>query len=336
MTLRVEVQYQGRARMVVARVEHWPGSDEAVVICEFEDDAEAGAWIVTDYRDFYIVPWPRRWLSRPLVLNRQTPYLHRPTQLKPAREKKFRLLLQGTFNGGIARHGLARIFTLPELPTSPNVVVQMPDDDNLYWCPTPKRNDAIPFALAENTTRLSSRKAEVEAQLRSAWRDETSDAHFAWLWFGLSNNEKFLELTGLHNKSEVRARIEGEMRRVMRLMLIYFEMWGPDEQWSLYFVLDGSSHISHEDGRLEKNEQNLHEWNALLRDHLMPQFRDGWREEHRCVGNCWQIEMPWASVEIEQAPTEAEQLEAKRALRGWLAQVTTPDVATRLLESLWD
>ncbi len=336
LELRVEVQWREQTRTVIARVERWPDSDRAVLICELEDDAEAGEWIVTDYRDFYTVPWPHRCLSRPIVVSRQSPYLSRPIKLKPAKEKKFRLLLQGTFNGGIARHGLARIFYLSELPTSPNVVVQMPDDDNLCWCPTSYLNDAVPFALSESAMRLSSRKTEAEAQLRSVWQDEASDARFGWRWSSLSKDEKFLELTGLYNKSEVRARIEEEMRRVMRLILIYFEMWGPDEQWNLYFTLGGRSHISHEDGRLEKNNQQLHKWNALLREYLMPQFHADWDEKHRCVGDCWSIEMPSVSVEIEQPPTAHEQLEAKLALRDWLRGAATPDVAAALLASLDD
>ncbi len=195
-------------------------------------------------------------------------------------------------------------------------------------------NDSIPFSIADESTRLSERNAEAYAQLRSIWKELSSDARFAWQWSSLDRNQKYLELTGLQRKSEVRARIEAEMERVMKLILINYELWGPDEAWSLYFALGNRSVIGHEDGRLEKNDQHLYQWNQLLLNYLMPQFRHDWLRRHACVWDCWSADAPSVNVETESYPTAHEQFEAKLALHDWLADKVTPDVAARLLAGL--
>lgn len=343
LPIRAEVHWyrkmrREQTRCVIARVAQWPTSkaEKAVLICSFEDDAELGEWIVTDKHDFYIVTSPQRWLSHPLTVSSQSPYLSRPKRLNSSNEKSISLLLKDIFSGDTNRHGLARIFYLPELPAKLNIIVQLPNEGSLYWCPSQNLGRAIPFTLAHRTTRLSPQNTEAYNQLRSAWQDTSSDARFAWEWSGLSKSEKILRLTGVPPASGERARVEKEMRRIMRLILINYEMWGPDEQWGLYFELGSRSHIWHEDGRLEKNDQHLHKWNRLLQRYLMPHLRYDWLEKHRCVEDQWPFQAHSAVVEIEHPPTAHEQLEAKLELRDWLRDKTTPDEAARLLAGLDD
>ena len=335
LPIRVEVEWRGQTRMVIVKVSQWLTSsmETAVIICSFEEEAELGEWIITDRNRLRLLSSPQKRLVRHRKLSLTRPYVSHSTEWNQRSEKNLRLLVQGTFNKGIARHGLARIFYLAELRNQLKVVVEMPHDLSLHWCPTQNLNDATPFILDEST-RLSSQNTEAYAQLRNAWQDMLSDARFAWKWSGLNKSEKILEIMSFLEGSDERCHIENEMQRIMRLILINYEMWGPDEQWDLYFVLGGRSVISHEDGRIEKDDQDLHEWNTLLRKSLMPQLRYDLLERHVCVQDCWTLHAPSASVSIEQPPTAHEQLEAKLALRDWLRDVATPDVAAALLASL--
>ncbi len=81
LTLRVEVEWQGRARPVVVQIVQWPAfdSEAAVVLCVMEDDAEAGERIVTDYNALYFVPLPQSLIHRRNKISLTRPYLNHTT-----------------------------------------------------------------------------------------------------------------------------------------------------------------------------------------------------------------------------------------------------------------
>ena len=48
LELRIEVEWRGQTRMVVARLERWLDSRQAALVCQFADDEDEGEWIIVD------------------------------------------------------------------------------------------------------------------------------------------------------------------------------------------------------------------------------------------------------------------------------------------------
>ena len=57
LPIRVEVEWQGRTRPVVANIERWPLHHQLiVVVCQFEEDAGDGEWVLLDHLGIFTFP----------------------------------------------------------------------------------------------------------------------------------------------------------------------------------------------------------------------------------------------------------------------------------------
>lgn len=62
LSLRVEVEWRGSKRTVVARLEQWPNSDKAVLVCQIE--GEDNEFLLRSWSGFYCRDKPQRVLHR--------------------------------------------------------------------------------------------------------------------------------------------------------------------------------------------------------------------------------------------------------------------------------
>ena len=323
LPLHVDVEWQGRTRPVVARLEQWPGSEEALVVCSFEDDKRLGEWVLENNNGLYCRRNPRRLLRRHVTHDGPRP--HCTWRLSGRATRQLKSLIACAFHRYNMGVKPLRIVHLPELPHAPHVAIER--HPYFFWCPSTNRNSFLQFRLGTRPTGFSPPYREAKSQLLDGWKDKSSDARFAWGWASLTKSEKRRLLTGYDGDSN-------EMACVMRWILnssTLFWQHAPRWRWAIRVIPIQDLLRGHCPSlQLETELAQLEIWNAILRAHFIPRGRADLLRDHPCIED----EMRTLShVFVGQAPTAHEQLEAKLQLREWLRDKATPQQIKDLLDT---
>ena len=324
LTLRVEVEWRGSKRMVVARLEQWPGASYAVLSCTREDTGSK--YFVSNGKAFYQLSAPQRWLCRYVAYDIHSRKPQNKTKFNTRGEDKFRSIVQRAFRENNANWGVIRLVQLPELPKKPRVVAEFPE--NLCWCLNPLWPNFMPFRLEPAPTELDLEENIAQQQILDAWNDESSDAYLAWNWATLSKEDKRRQIAGFDGDWN-------ELEHIMKLIMqSSTSLWQLDNEWSWWFSLsNGSGYLDSSNGREDEGTSLLECWREVLCAYFRPKWREEWLIKHLCVNEFWKEFGIFGDVFVKNA-TAHEQIEAKLALREWLRDKATPAVAASLLASL--
>ena len=324
LSLRVEVDWRGQTRTIVARLEQWPDSEEAVLVCSFEGNKSAGEWFIITGKGIYCRRNPNRLLRRYVEYNGPRPQCKWRFSSRGSRQIKALITRAFHQNNWGARPVPAAY--LSELPGSPRVVIKI--HPHFLWCPTTNWHDFLHFKISNRPTGLSYLQREDKGQLLNYWKDRDSDARFAWQWASLSRAAKSQLLTGYEGDITTLTRLMREVLLSSDLFWRHAPMW----HWRICIVstqgrLYGYSPVT----KLKAELDSLSLWESALRAHFMPLAQPNLLQYHSCIEDDLRT---LGQVFVRQPPTAHEQLEAKLALRGWLRDKATPDVAASLLASL--
>ena len=315
LPLRVKVEWRGRKRAVVARLQQWPNSDDAVLVCNF-DDEETGEQLIARGDAFWRLGTPHNWLCRYAVYDIAT---REPAGWSERGQFKLRSCLQRAFASG--KLSCAIIYALPDV-AAPNLVLV--ESDVLYWCYGPDRSSFVPFHLMRS---LPADAQEARHQLESAWQDRLSDARFAWDWANRTEHEHLYLLTGYAGASH---ELKQTMRRVLQASSA---LWQGESIWMW--------NLSAQEGELTGASRNfrgdddlLEPWNWWVRSHYFPDLAHHLRRNHPCVADLWEKRVRGIARVQVAAPTFHEQLEAKLWLRDWLQDKASPEQVQVLLAAL--
>ena len=296
LPLRVEVEWRGRKRPVVARLEQWPNSDGAVLVCDFEDE-EVGEWLVARGDAFWRPGTLHDWLCRYTVYNIAT---REPQSWSEAGQIKLRFCLQRALACG--KLSFAVIYAVRDAP-APNLVLV--ESDVSYWCCGLERSSFVPFHLMR---KLAANAQDAQHQLYSAWSDRASDARFAWDWANSTDHKRLYLLTGYAGACH-------EVERAMKMILRNkSSLWETESCWRWNL---SESELSIESWSGADNER-LEPWNRWVRNHYYPDPNSLLRREHPCVQELWSKRVREVRVTVNGPTSMHEQLEAQLWLREWL------------------
>ena len=321
LPLRVKVQWQGRKRPVVARLERWPETNKAVLVCALDNDE--GEWIVRMGQAFYFMGAPSRLLCRFVGYDVKTRASHNLRKFSDWGKAKLSRIVRRAFAENNANFGLVRVLCLPKLPNFPRIVAH--STENLFWCSTSQWQSFVPFRLEPAPIALDSNSDKAGQQLQNAWEDQNSDAYFAWQWAALNREERLKKCTGFEGDWD-------ELKEVMELILrASSALWDLDSGWNWWFNVgnDGNDISSRNDYEVE-GELILKPWQPILDARFRPKWREKWLTRHLCVAKFWREEGVSEDVYID-AVTAHEQLEAKLQLRAWLQDKAMPAQIKQLL-----
>lgn len=157
-SLRVEVEWLGAKRFVVVRLERWPNSHRAVLVCALEDNPDGGEWLVLQNvrsRPYHMDQAGKAMVERTgfdLATRRPTSWI----VLRDERIKKLKNIVQRAFEG--RDFNIGRVLQLPELPDEPRLALW--SLARSFWCrdwslqnPTPFEFATSPLPLIEQQTR---------------------------------------------------------------------------------------------------------------------------------------------------------------------------------------
>ena len=333
LPIRVEVEWRGQMRMVVARFEQWPRATGTVLTCAFEDRDE-GEWVIlraggTPYfvQDSLRGAWG-------LDEEEEEEIWAPETGFDADIADEFCDAVRRAFKNDLFQ--LARVFQLPA-PHNSNVAAL--SKTRCAWHGDWSFFSPAVFHSPHPYATLS--EAQARAQLFAEWKEEDSDARFAWNWAKWDGDERLRQLSGI---PEYFADLERKMSNILvastllwrdnARLLWRFYPWaerenGAEHQYQSFPIdlSDGASLV----------ENNLYLWRPLLLEGYEPQWRDKWAAKHQCISYTIQAkERACVEIQLNQPPTAHEQLEAKLALRDWLADKVAPGVAAVLLASLDD
>ena len=309
LPLRAEVEWRGQERAVVARLERWPNSGDAILACAFEGE-EAGERLITSGDTFWHLGAPHDWLCRYALYDTAT---RKPQSWSERGQLKLRSCLQRALASG--KLSFASVYALPDVP-APNLVLA--EGDVLYWCYGPDQSRFVPFYL---TRKLPANAQDARDQLCSAWHDRASDARFAWDWANSTDHKRLYLLTGF-------AGARHEVERAMKMILCNkSSLWETESCWRWNLSeseLSGESWSGADDELLEL-------WNRWVRNHYYPDLNSLLRREHPCVQELWSERVREVRVTVNGPPSMHEQLEAKLWLRDWLQDKATTEQIAELL-----
>ena len=285
--LRVEVEWGKQLHPVAVLLKKLPGAG-AVLVCTPTDSLDYGEWMVI-----------RTDSIEPVVI----------TNLNNL--PKLRRFVGNAFSKH--RLNIARLIGLDELAAPQIVLLTSPSNGfwRFDWNPIEWRERSqrvAPFVLDEPLLPTESGAREL---LLRAWKDETSDARFAWNWLQLSRNDQMARLSGYNGEWS-------ELRRVMRLILLCsIQIWNRGESWgwSLHPQFAARGHLVNASNRRD-NAPNARfaAWQEWLFARFVPDFGEAMLEQHVCAREFWRQAESLESVRIEAPPTSHEQLEARLGL----------------------
>ncbi len=309
--------------MVIARLEQWPETDQAVLICSFENDKSAGEWFLTTHVGLYCRRNPSRLLHRYVEYGGPRPPCK--WRFSSRGSSQMRSLIERAFRQnrwGVKIVPISVVY-LPELPDSPRVAVHK--HPYFSWCPTTNRNDFLQFKISSRPAEFSPPQSEMKGQLLNCWKDRDSDARFAWQWASLSRNAKIQMLTGYNGNMD-------ELTHLMRKVLLSSGLlWrhAPRWHWRICIIpIQGRIYGNAPTKSLEAELKLLELWDSVFRAHFMPQAQPNLLQYHSCIEDDMRT---LGQASVRQAPTAHEQLEAKLALREWLHNKATPPQIEQLL-----
>lgn len=331
LSLRVEVEWLGQKRMVVARFEQWPYWGATVLVCTFEDAATEGEWMLFSGRSLRNFRKPEQMIQSYELSHGESSEPHPKMEFVESELEQLHQMIRGAFSNP-RKTSVVRLLSLPELPAEPRLALQT--EAGLYWCSDGRDPNFVPFKMNFAPCKMPVDASESEASLRRAWNNRSSDAHFTWKWAMQSDSERFKTVTGFAGSWDWRA-----IEQVMKWVLTSASaLWQLDGGW-LWQISADAQHDILEDRSYGNSDPGsiLDEWIAFLRAYYVPRWRDSLVIHHQCVHDfCGTHGCNIGLVQMVEPPTAHEQLEAKLALREWLADAATPAVATALLASLDD
>ena len=332
LPLRVEVEWRGSTRTVVARLEQWPESKSAVLVCSLTGDPEEGEWIIVGQHG--LIPYqmgnPYKLVTETKIYEVETrePVLQWNRQNKG--KEKVRQIVCKAFEGN-KNYSVARLLRLDGFSPEPRVALRTRDKS--VWMPTYSHESWIEF---DGQVQYDLTEFREQSRLTMDCRDESNDAHFAWEWTKLNDKQREHCLGFVGDKQQ--------LERVMNLILTARNHQWEDEDWFMwqfdvnietgeFFGLFNNSNPNHQ----EQTTHTLSLWDDLL----IAKYASSWQSQlvvqHKCVKQYLASKhYEFGYAFIENPPTAHEQLEAKLALRDWLADKVAPGVATKLLASLDD
>ena len=326
LLLRVEVEWRGCARPVVARLEQWPDSDKAVLVCAFVEDPINSERVLAQGRSFYFVEVPDKLLHKG---NR----LYARPEFRRQAEEKLQSIVRFAYADNHTNFNLARVLFLPDLPAIPRCIWDA--KEGLLWCVDTIELGRKFVRFTHLSEELSLNKQETIETLRNTWNNQDSDIRFAWEWSRLNDADKNQLLMG--ETGNLR-----KLEQVMRQVLVATtQLWELHDRWMWKLTPYESSNDGFFYDISSFEEDNVvwsHHWQKFLRLRYAPQWRQDLIERYECAREFYYSSSNFTIglVEVNHPPTAHEQLEAKLALRDWLANAATPDVAAVLLASLDD
>ncbi len=325
LSLRAEVEWEGRVQHVVVRVEAWPGVGYAVLSCVLEETG--GKYFIRNGKAFYQTVRFDKWVCRYAAIDVSSDKPRNKVKFSARGEEKIRSIVCRAFALNNADWGVVRLFQLPQLSGKPRVVADF--RESLWWCPAPVWTNFVPFRLTPATTALAPEESAAQQQLLSAWDDKSSDAYFSWKWATLSKEERDAQLIGFDGNWR-------ELELVMQLILTgASQLWQSES--SLEWMFDPGRCWSNIDSGTDNEaaaDVIVEEWHPILQSYFLPSWQQSHLTDHPCVERFWSHYGILEVVSFDRPPTAHEQLEAKLALRDWLADKATPEEAARLLASL--
>lgn len=315
LPLRIEVEWNGRKRPVVARLVSLPNSWGAFVLCQFADGGNEGEWLVCEGKKLYSPGAPHKLLFRYLAHDISTRQRINKRAWSERGAEKIRSHVKRAF--AFEDFSVARVFVLSQLPAAPRIIL---DESGItHWW---KNEELIPFSL-KNELSLDANQAQ--QQLIEAWQDGKSDAHFAWQWAQMSEAQQLFLLTGSSGGWD---ELEGLMKLVLTSSVT---LWQADFGWT--WELGGETgEIWNQSYTTETTDELLGQWGTVLREHYFPALNPSLRLQYPCVKELWAKQVAhvvW--VDVGNSPSAHEQLEAKLALRAWLRDKVTPQQTEELL-----
>ena len=317
----VEVEWQEKKRPVVVRLECWPQSRQAVLVCAFEDEPEYGEWLVmASNRAPQFVGSPHRLRFNRVVFDVATRQVSSTPDLKEQRLDKLQSIVRRAFVGDNFR--VARLLELPDLPDEPRMALWCVAES--LWCSGWQSQNATPFQFSVSPLYLNPQHAGERLMLD--WNEPESDARFAWGWAQWNDEQRRAQLSGFDGDSQ-------QLERVMTWILL-----GAKPLWELESGWTWSLRPNEETGGwLWNNAYSdaepgpiLDKWQKWLLSRFAPRWRADWIEKYSCVKQFW----GWralAEVQIDEPPTMHEQLESRLQLRQWLEDNAAPDEIEALL-----
>lgn len=339
LPLRVEVEWQGRTRPVVARLEGWPDSNRGVLVCTFEDDTKDGEWVV---RQSSPVPyWVKETADGFWDLwswgedERLNKYIS-ATKFDAEALEELRSNIKRAFKNDALE--VARLFELP-FARAPRIAMWAQTRSTWYdeW----NLKSLTHFKLPQSLLQFNERQAR--EYLLGEWHDTSSDARFAWQWSQYHGQECLMQYSGIREYFT-------ELERIMKLILIASTyLWQVDSYWLWDFtpweekeqLLDPSKASTPPslNNRTSRPylQSNLHLWNCYLLQSYTPKWKEEWIGKHECIGHTMKLkERANVRLIMNSPPTAHQQLEAKLALRDWLKGKATPEQIAQLMASLDD
>lgn len=325
LPLRVEVQWRGAVRPVVARLEQWPDSGKAVLVCAFEDDETNGPLVIVVTRGGipYSLKRPEKLLHHAIAFEIARRQMIRvPYSFKPAKLEKMKDILRRAFTG--IDFTIARPLQLDTIPTKPKLALCLPNVS--AWITGDEHQE---WSLFRRECSFEQSHLEARQQLLQEWQTKGSNVKFAWEWAALNKKQK-LRLIGWKGKEE--------LSRITTLILkANIRLWESGKGCSWNFSLDKKSgelkgELYMWPTKLIEPKDFLTVWDAILTKHCFPDWRADWFRQHLCVAhfalnNCRQA----SYAQVDSPPTAHEQLEAKIQLRDWLEDKATPAEIEQLL-----
>lgn len=314
LPLRVEVEWFGRKRSVVARLEQWPDLEKAALVCQFEDDEHKVEWIVTSDQS------PDGWPTSPTLSS---------VAVSAQVLQNWADFIAEAFNDARQEDNwkiVSRLVHLKQLPDEPRVALWEGGKVE-WWSPASLSAfslDAYPIGLTNEQARQ---------RIFGEWSATNSDARFAWEWANLSDDQRHRQLGLTQNLEDV--------ARAMKLVLVAAGwLWQPGYLMSLGVSPDpdtGELRVSaaslsqHHYSQLEV----LQPWQKFFSNWFAPHWSATLFNRHLCIRHYlsrhrWEL----AEARLADSPSMHEQLEARLQLRDWLRDKAAPAEVERLMRSL--
>ena len=320
--MRVQVEWQGRPRGVVARLECWPGSKRAVLVCDLDDEGE---WIVARGGAPWLVSRPKRWLHRGWACDTATRATVAPAQLKRLSSRELGRIVKAACAGGDLY--LARLVCGDDPLDAP--AAQLCGLELCSWIGWEPDQTPACFVLSPANRELA--RTRWRYALQEEFQQVESDCRFAWTWFGWSEVER-IHYSGL--ASNALFRILGMHEAMNNVLKVCASLWekSPGWTWLLHFPPQMAPWVLLADGRGHSPLGELQAWHDFLMSYLVPDVREDWLRDHVCVRDFWlEHQRPLVIAQVRVAPTAHERLEAKLALRAWLQNKAKPEKINQLL-----
>ncbi len=316
LPIRADVKWRRCRRPVVARLEQWPESDKAVLVCRFEDDENAGEWLVLEPQG-----------DVPYFVGKAA--LARLKVREHTREKRLiaKALERRSLSAG-------RLFFWPDLP-APNIVIATLSRRGIWlnsWQNIAREGAERPrFDLRFEIGEMNAEAAEKLILQASGERE--SDAQFSRGWAQLSADEKRRIVTGYGGDF-------AELSQLMSWVLMICADWRADKavnwEWNLALNAALRWHVRNTStGRYGHDISQLQAWETLLKAHFVPHLNTEYLDKYPCVRDFarrqWRV---IGRAEVRGEASAHQQLEAKLALRDWLRTIAPLDVAGVALASL--